>query len=815
MKRLVRSLITGALLVPSSFVNAQSSPPPVFYAADFGAIPDDEADDRAAIQAALDAAGAAGGGIVVLGPGMYHLLMIEAYGTGGTYGHHGVLVPAHCTLTGAGMNLTTVRLLPGNANPDSVGDGIINKGYQTATEDYKADGDIHVSNLRVDTLVTNVSPTGNLVAFCHADGVVVSSVALGSSRHHGIEINRSRNVILEDCVWDGHHIGASSLQLDIGAVGAKSVLPTTTTLENILLRRCTFTGRSDETNSYNVKVVELNHTNSTCLLHNVAFEDCTFEGLPATTSTCVSVDNPPSNEINGLRFERCHFIGKEETVCANGMLNLPLQGERVLRNLVVRDCEFTGAFSYGIVLIHSDPSYNVYHNMRTGILLEGNRFAPSFDRLVPTGANSMRMICVSACSDVTIRRNLFEFPATASNLTLGNSIYALQAANCLDTKIEDNVITWAHGSAATAPLTWFRMGGIYAPVYQLEQSGFSSRARVTGNLFLYPQNGVGAALNMSTGIPTTSWAPGGPWVGGLIAGNFASGLTTLPGAPVAWYVHHDLAGAGNIGQILPEDPARTKANGWYPCNGTPLTWLDSGTNRLPRVNGNRCGFETNLPSQPGSVVRLHGPMTGEGLLAPALSRYAGSVFKGNVDTPGDLRSLLPADLTRGDIRVVRKPLGTFVWDPDLDAATAPAAALRPSELPEGDKGLWAPFNAGLDLLADDADTDGDGLTNRQERAFLGDPTQPDSPEVLTLNTAEDGTHTVSFHCAAGPDSPRICLQSSENLTDWTIESSCPGGGSFSQPPEGSVVELPSRTGRVVTFAPGGELRKFWRLVLDP
>ena len=44
---------------------------PVFYAADFGAWPDDELDDREALQRAIDAAGEAGGGIVQLSAGRY------------------------------------------------------------------------------------------------------------------------------------------------------------------------------------------------------------------------------------------------------------------------------------------------------------------------------------------------------------------------------------------------------------------------------------------------------------------------------------------------------------------------------------------------------------------------------------------------------------------------------------------------------------------------------------------------------------------------------------------------------------------------
>jgi hypothetical protein len=68
---------------------------PVFPVEDFGAIADDESDDAAALQAAINAAATADGGIVLLGPGTYHVkspLRIAA---------------DHILLRGAGKDLTT------------------------------------------------------------------------------------------------------------------------------------------------------------------------------------------------------------------------------------------------------------------------------------------------------------------------------------------------------------------------------------------------------------------------------------------------------------------------------------------------------------------------------------------------------------------------------------------------------------------------------------------------------------------------------------------------------------------------------------
>ena len=57
----------------------QSQHLPVFHASEYGAIPDDGLDDRAAIQLAVDAAGEAGGGIVQLSAGQY---LVNSEGSG-------------------------------------------------------------------------------------------------------------------------------------------------------------------------------------------------------------------------------------------------------------------------------------------------------------------------------------------------------------------------------------------------------------------------------------------------------------------------------------------------------------------------------------------------------------------------------------------------------------------------------------------------------------------------------------------------------------------------------------------------------------
>lgn len=814
MKATAFFLLTAAIWVSPAKVWGQTGVE--LRAANFGAVADDDLDDRVAIQAALDQAATAGGGTVRLDPGIFHVLVVYERGlgpvegfSGGNTGYHGLVVPVNCTLTGSGMDVTTVRVLAGTANALTVGDGIVNGGYSTAVTDFGAGGNIRISHLRVDTPDTTLAPTANLIGLAHADGVVISSVALGASAAHGLEINRSRNIVVEDCLFDGEHRGTSTLQLDIGYFGANSRRPTGTLLSDILVRRCQFRGRGHETGSG--KVIELGHTSSDCILRNIALEDCLLESLAHPSTVCVTNDNPAAREISGLRLERCHFIGLQEAPSVNGLFQLTLQGNQLLQDLTVRDCTFSGAFSQGVVVISTAPFINTGHSQRRRIVLEGNVFRPTLDRSAPWSGGSFLMMAAADCSDVTIRRNLFQFPATAANLTLSAGVRGIQAAHSLDTVIEDNVFTWAHTSPATAPLAPEKLTGIYAPVYLLEQGGVKARMRITGNVFLHAVGGIGAAINMPTFVSTAQWAPQGPWLGGLIAGNYSSGAGSHP----EWRIHHDLSTAGNIGQVLPADPSRTVAAGWYPCNGASLTSLDSGFNALPRVNAGKCGYTGNLPAEPGTVVRLRGPLTGEGLLAPLLRRYAGSVYRGTDETLLELRSHSFANLTHGSLRVVRTPLTVFRWEAALPAAAAPAGSWAPEDKPAQAQGFWIPFHTFVDALADNSDLDGDGRSNQFERAFLSDPSTPDDDPLISFHSGSRDRCTVNFRCASGPHSPRICLLRSFDLSHWEVESSCPSGGLFGAPATGLLDESNYLTGREIKFTTPHANRQFWRVAVEP
>jgi len=788
-----------------------------FFPENYGAVAGDDEDDRSAIQAALEAAAAAGGATVRLSAGIYDVRMVVSNGygpvngySGGTSGYQGVVVPVNCTLAGAGMSETTLRFRAVlSAHPAPIGVGLVNGGYQTATVDFGAGGGIHIEDLRVETPDVTYNHAGNLIGLAHADGVTISRVAIGASSAHGLEINKSRNIVVEDCDFDGPHYGTATLQLDIGYFGAKSLRPPGTVLSDILVRRCQFRGRGSELGGG--KVIELGHTSSSCILRNIAFEDCLIESMTHPGTVCVATDNPPAQEISGLRFERCHFVGFQEAPTVNGLLQLPLQGTQLLQDITVRGCLFSGAYWNGLIIVSGYTTQYGGWEQRRNILIEENHFAPALDRRARVSGSGIRPLSVAACRDVVIRRNLFEVPATAANLALTHGVVSCQTANNLSLRVEDNVFSWAHASQAAAPLGFWQHTGLLNAVWALEQNGIRASVQLTGNTFLYPPNGIAAAIRMSTDIPTTSWAQGGPWVGGFVAGNYASGFSTAS----PWVIHHDLSSADNVGDILPLDAARGAAAGWYPCNGAALTSLDSGNHRLARVNAGKCGYTASLPVEPGCAVRLHGPLHGEGLLLDSLAPHRGAPYRGLHQNLEELTGVPFESLTDGELRAVRQPLGVFRWMPLAEFWMAGSGTCAPLDRPYGHYGLWVPLRCEMEHFAADADADGDGLSTREEIALLRDPAVAEPPPAFDCSPAPDGAFSFSFRCRSGPHAPPLRILSSDDLTNWTTESAAPAGGVFAQPAAGSISEAPSKTGRRVTLTAGPQSRRFWRLSFDP
>ncbi len=210
----------------------------VYNVLDYGAMGDGVTDDRAAIQAALDACHLAGGGIVDLLPGVY---LLNSTVTTSLNGCISCLVTyADVTLRGAGRDATTLRL---GANLPDLTRGIVNYNNNTGgagdtsitLRDFTLDGNnANQSSANAQSgiflqytqgtviervRVLNIYGTGSSGAsegfFCtidtSSDARVIACTCLntGTNASSGFSANYSTNLAYTDCTSSGmtHSMG--------------------------------------------------------------------------------------------------------------------------------------------------------------------------------------------------------------------------------------------------------------------------------------------------------------------------------------------------------------------------------------------------------------------------------------------------------------------------------------------------------------------------------------------------------------------------------------------------------------------------------
>lgn len=172
-----------------------------FDARDYGATPDDNTDDTAAIQAALDAAHAAGGGHVYLGAGTYTIS-----GTGKA--SDGALrVYSNTEFSGDGMGKTILKLADGWSSKIT---GLIRTPVNQVTEnvvirDLSLDGNRDNTTADVDGIMTGVLPGKSE----HDNNILIERVEIHDvSRIAFNPHEQTQNLTIRDSVahhnsWDG------------------------------------------------------------------------------------------------------------------------------------------------------------------------------------------------------------------------------------------------------------------------------------------------------------------------------------------------------------------------------------------------------------------------------------------------------------------------------------------------------------------------------------------------------------------------------------------------------------------------------------
>ncbi len=233
MKPLISILFTLLLLAGATGGQSITTNSPnydrTFYAERYGAKTGDTTDDRAGLQAAVDAAYTAGGGVVQLKSGTYY---VNENGSG-----MGLLLKTGVTLRGAGKNVTyiatnpTLSTLSYNVVAPFNFNTVANAPY-TAHELSVEDITFYSTSIVNDTASNRLH---NFIACVNNSRSTIRRCGFGSTRGHFSEFNNAKNILIEDCSTEmGGFAALAKFQIDNGgnAGPSRAVAAKNTSISN-------------------------------------------------------------------------------------------------------------------------------------------------------------------------------------------------------------------------------------------------------------------------------------------------------------------------------------------------------------------------------------------------------------------------------------------------------------------------------------------------------------------------------------------------------------------------------------------------------
>jgi len=391
--------------------------------------------DRQAIQDALDAAEAAGGGIVQLAYGTYNILTVNSPASGDKAGGaYGLEIPSNVSLVGSGPG-TVLSIVAGGAF--GVGTGISPKGMRTATANFGAASNVRLADFSIGA-ATQEESNGNLINLVHASDWIIERVNITGSYFHGIEIDQSRRITVTDCRFSGSYSGGTSgswIQLDRGLAGPvnRPAGITTNSVEDITFIRCYGAARpSTDTGD---RDIDINHTPNLTVTR-VAFIDCLFEGRARTGVSIAGIDDNAAI-IDSLRFQSCKFVTNHYGSEAFRFTNT----NATVRKLIFRDCTFSGPSAIFLRAGGStSTTYAATHSQRHSISVEGCSFL--FDKTQMPVSWDIRLLSVTAWMQATLRGNYIrafgDFPVSVGTIYS----YGIVCVNNLALQCCDNTLIW-------------------------------------------------------------------------------------------------------------------------------------------------------------------------------------------------------------------------------------------------------------------------------------------------------------------------------------------------------------------------------------
>jgi len=439
MKSIILFLLCAALWASGQTVSTSNAGyDRVFYAERYGAKVNDAVDDRAAIQSALNAAETAGGGTVRLPAGALRVVTVNSPASGDkAAGAYGLEVPSNVSLQGAGPG-TVLEIQAGTAGSGwGVGVGISPKGMRTATADFGAAGNVRLSDFTIQA-TTQDDAAGNLVNLVHASDWLITNVVFNGSIFHGLEIDQSRRIRVQNCTWSGSYSGGSGswVQFDHGLAGPvnRPASITTTLVQDVSFSECVFKERPN-TNT-GARDIDACHS-ATQVNDNITFRDCVMEGRTGPDFVSVIGIDAVAGTTNSLTFQNCRITTKGAKTYGVYFAN----ATATVRRLVFDGCDFRGPSALMFVAGGSTSStYNATQTQRHSIVVRGCSFA--FDKAAFPLSLDLNYFNVIGWLNAEVTNNYFRgYGDFAGSVGLSYCTWC-KACNNLSTTWCDNKHVW-------------------------------------------------------------------------------------------------------------------------------------------------------------------------------------------------------------------------------------------------------------------------------------------------------------------------------------------------------------------------------------
>ena len=320
-------------LVPTEHLPAVAAGVGTYNVRTYGAVGDGTTDDAPAIQAALDACAAAGGGQVIIPPGTYNVSYRVAIGPNTRVTAYG----AYIHRLNGGPLIANFRGSDSYGGYDGPGNIIIEGG----TWDHR--GSQHTS-------------ASNAINFNHASRILVRDVTvLDVYSSHALEFNAVQNARVENCrffgfVDPGGRQFAEAIQIDVAKSGSASIPDYDgTPCDDILIRGC-ITGPSGTPGTSAWGCLVGSHTvdaapHTRIRVESCVVYDCVFDGVRAygwqdsiirdvivysAGRSGVRIQAPTGMPLDSILVDGCHVEHTaQHAIYAEGLDGAPITGLRI------------------------------------------------------------------------------------------------------------------------------------------------------------------------------------------------------------------------------------------------------------------------------------------------------------------------------------------------------------------------------------------------------------------------------------------------------------------------------------------------------